>query len=38
MVCAQVMGNQTTVSIAGSNGHFEVNNYNNKNAYEFVIE
>lgn len=25
MVCCQVMGNQTTVSIAGSNGHFELN-------------
>ena len=25
MVCAQVMGNQTAVSIAGSNGHFELN-------------
>lgn len=25
MVCAQVMGNQVTVSIAGSNGHFELN-------------
>lgn len=25
MVCAQVMGNNTTVSIAGSNGHFELN-------------
>ncbi|MBX2834647.1 MAG: class II fumarate hydratase [Micavibrio sp.] len=25
MVCAQVMGNQTTVSVAGSNGHFELN-------------
>ncbi len=25
MVCAQVMGNQTTVSIAGANGHFELN-------------
>lgn len=24
MVCAQVMGNNTTISIAGSNGHFEV--------------
>ncbi|HAD26636.1 MAG TPA: class II fumarate hydratase, partial [Alphaproteobacteria bacterium] len=24
-VCAQVMGNQTAVSIAGSNGHFELN-------------
>lgn len=25
MVCTQVMGNHTTVSIAGSNGHFELN-------------
>ncbi len=25
MVCAQVMGNHTSVSIAGSNGHFELN-------------
>ena len=25
MICCQVMGNQSTVSIAGSNGHFEVN-------------
>lgn len=25
MVCAQVMGNNTTVSVAGSNGHFELN-------------
>ncbi|SEQ39307.1 fumarase, class II [Faunimonas pinastri] len=25
MVCAQVMGNQTTVTIAGSQGHFELN-------------
>jgi fumarate hydratase class II len=25
MVCAQVMGNDVTVSIAGSNGHFELN-------------
>ncbi len=25
MVCAQVMGNHTTVSVAGSNGHFELN-------------
>jgi len=24
MVCAQVMGNNTTVSVAGANGHFEV--------------
>jgi len=25
MVCAQVIGNQTTISVAGSNGHFELN-------------
>jgi fumarate hydratase class II len=25
MVCAQVMGNNVTVTIAGSNGHFELN-------------
>ncbi len=25
MVCAQVMGNHTTISVAGSNGHFELN-------------
>ena len=25
MVCAQVMGNHTTVSIAGASGHFELN-------------
>jgi fumarate hydratase class II len=25
MVCAQVMGNHTTVSVAGSQGHFELN-------------
>ncbi|KAL0092921.1 fumarate hydratase [Phycomyces blakesleeanus] len=25
MVCCQVMGNNTTISIAGSNGHFELN-------------
>ena len=25
MICAQVMGNNTTISIAGSNGHFELN-------------
>lgn len=25
MVCAQVMGNNLTVTIAGSNGHFELN-------------
>jgi len=25
MVCCQVMGNHTTVTVAGSNGHFELN-------------
>lgn len=25
MVCAQVMGNNVAVTIAGSNGHFELN-------------
>jgi fumarate hydratase class II len=25
MVCTQVMGNDTTISVAGSNGHFELN-------------
>lgn len=25
MVCAQIMGNDTTISIAGSSGHFELN-------------
>ncbi|MDF3048333.1 MAG: fumC [Candidatus Midichloriaceae bacterium] len=25
MVCAQIMGNHTTITIAGSNGHFELN-------------
>lgn len=25
MVCAQIMGNDTTISIAGSNGHFQLN-------------
>lgn len=25
MVCAQVMGNDTAISVAGSNGHFELN-------------
>lgn len=25
MVCSQIMGNHTTISVAGSNGHFELN-------------
>jgi fumarate hydratase class II len=27
MVCAQIMGNDTTITVAGSNGHFELNAY-----------
>ena len=27
MVCTQIMGNQTTISMAGSQGHFELNVY-----------
>jgi fumarate hydratase, class II len=27
MVCVQIMGNDTTISVAGSNGHFELNVY-----------
>src|SRR5262249_60812928 len=27
MVCCQVFGNQTTITIAGSQGHFELNVY-----------
>ena len=27
MVCAQIMGNDTTISIAGSSGHFELNTF-----------
>jgi len=28
MVCCQVFGNQTTITVAGSQGHFELNVYN----------
>lgn len=27
MVCAQIMGNDTTISVAGSSGHFELNTF-----------
>ena len=27
MVCAQIMGNDTTISVAGSRGHFELNTF-----------
>jgi fumarate hydratase class II len=36
MVCAQVMGNQTTMSIAGSQGHFELNVYKPVMAYNML--
>lgn len=36
MVCAQVMGNNTTISIAGSQGHFELNVYKPVMAYNML--
>jgi fumarate hydratase class II len=36
MVCAQVMGNDVTVSIAGSNGHFELNVFKPVMAYSVL--
>ena len=36
MVCAQVMGNQTTMGFAGSQGQFELNVYNPVMAYNFL--
>ncbi len=33
MVCTQVMGNHTTMTVAGSQGHFELNVYNPVMAY-----
>lgn len=36
MVCAQVMGNNTTMSIAGSQGHFELNVYKPVMAYNML--
>lgn len=36
MVCAQVMGNQTTMTIAGSQGHFELNVYKPVMAYNML--
>jgi fumarate hydratase, class II len=36
MVCAQVMGNQTTISVAGSQGHFELNVYKPVMAYAMI--
>jgi fumarate hydratase class II len=36
MVCAQVMGNDMTVSVAGSNGHFELNVFKPVIAYNVL--
>jgi fumarate hydratase, class II len=36
MVCAQVMGNQTTLTVAGASGHFELNVFNPVMAYNFL--
>ena len=36
MVCAQVMGNDVTVSVAGSNGHFEINVFKPVMAYNVL--
>ena len=35
-VCAQVFGNHTTLTFAGSQGHFELNVYNPVMAYNFL--
>src|SRR6202789_2396243 len=36
MVCAQVFGNQTTMTVAGASGHFELNVYNPVMAYNYL--
>ncbi|MGV6860961.1 MAG: class II fumarate hydratase [Putridiphycobacter sp.] len=36
MVCAQVMGNDTTISVAGTQGHFELNVFKPVMAYNFL--
>ncbi len=36
MVCAQIFGNQTTMTVAGSQGHFELNVFNPVMAYNFL--
>src|SRR5258705_6466796 len=35
-VCTRVFGNQTTITVAGSQGHFELNVYNPVMAYSFA--
>jgi fumarate hydratase class II len=36
MVCTQVMGNETTMTVAGSQGHFELNVFNPVMAYNYL--
>jgi fumarate hydratase class II len=36
MVCAQIMGNHTTITVAGSQGHFELNVYKPVMAYNML--
>jgi fumarate hydratase class II len=36
MVCVQVFGNQTTMTVAGASGHFELNVFNPVMAYNFL--
>ena len=36
MVCVQIMGNNTAMSVAGSQGHFELNVFNPVMAYNFL--
>jgi fumarate hydratase class II len=36
MVCAQVMGNDVTISVGGSNGHFELNVFKPVMIYNFL--
>ncbi len=36
MVCSQVMGNDVTISVAGSNGHFELNVFKPVMIYNFL--
>ena len=36
MVCAQVIGNSTSVDIAGANGHFQLNAFKPVIAYNII--
>jgi fumarate hydratase class II len=36
MVCARVFGNETTMTVAGASGHFELNVFNPVMAYTFL--